>query len=108
VVLELMDDVWENKKEVVIEHWNDITMPMALYVIGAAGEFIPTAHTFTLSSMVRFWPENDMEGFGHSNWAPNDLQRSDERGLIRSNFEIARPPLGAWIHETAEKDPTGL
>ncbi|CAL1699490.1 unnamed protein product [Somion occarium] len=37
VVKDLFDNVWENRKEVIYEHALDITMPLALFVIGAAG-----------------------------------------------------------------------
>ncbi|KAH6912979.1 cytochrome P450 [Coprinopsis sp. MPI-PUGE-AT-0042] len=36
VVAELFDDVWGDKKEIPVDHCLDVTLPIALYVLGAA------------------------------------------------------------------------
>ncbi|KIJ61829.1 hypothetical protein HYDPIDRAFT_176809 [Hydnomerulius pinastri MD-312] len=37
IMLDLFDDVWAGKNEITIEHGVDLTLPIALFVIGAAG-----------------------------------------------------------------------
>lgn len=37
IMVDLFDNLWENKPEIVVDHAVDITLPIALFVIGVAG-----------------------------------------------------------------------
>ncbi|KAJ8592967.1 cytochrome P450 [Rhizopogon salebrosus TDB-379] len=63
IMLELFDTVWTGKDEIVVDHGVDLTLPIALFVIGAAGfgrpiswkeDFtIPPGHQLTFKDALR-------------------------------------------------------
>ncbi|OJA08389.1 hypothetical protein AZE42_00969 [Rhizopogon vesiculosus] len=57
-MLELFDTVWTGKDEVVVDHAVNLTLPMALFVIGAAGEYSPHYRRVRVDV-------NHIKGFGH-------------------------------------------
>jgi hypothetical protein len=60
IVLDMMDNIWENEEEIVVDHCVDITLPIALLVIGVAGErFTPIVNT--RSAEVRLRKKNILE-----------------------------------------------
>ncbi|OAX42462.1 cytochrome P450 [Rhizopogon vinicolor AM-OR11-026] len=98
VMLELFDTVWEGKDEVVIDHCVDLTQPLALFVIGAAGfgrpiswkedSVIPSGHQMTfrdalhatlqgivIKVLVPTWAMGFTKGFRHTRLAFDELQR---------------------------------
>ncbi|OAX30733.1 cytochrome P450, partial [Rhizopogon vinicolor AM-OR11-026] len=62
IILELFDTVWTGKDEVVVDHAVDLTLPMASFVIGAAGfgrhiswkddSVIPPGHQLTFKDAL--------------------------------------------------------
>ncbi|OJA09557.1 hypothetical protein AZE42_01135 [Rhizopogon vesiculosus] len=58
IMLELFDTVWIGKDEVVVDHAVDLTLPIALFVIGAAGEYSPHYQRVPVDI-------NQIKGFGH-------------------------------------------
>ncbi|KAH7887086.1 cytochrome P450 [Phlebopus sp. FC_14] len=62
IMLELFDDVWAGQNEITVNHGVDLTLPIALFVIGAAGfgqgiswkadTVIPSGHQMTLKDAL--------------------------------------------------------
>ncbi|OAX31726.1 cytochrome P450, partial [Rhizopogon vinicolor AM-OR11-026] len=58
IMIELFDTVWTGKDEVVVDHAVNLTLPVALFVIGAAGEYSPHYRRAPVDV-------NHIKGFGH-------------------------------------------
>ncbi|KAG2042615.1 cytochrome P450 [Suillus americanus] len=54
IMLDLFDTMWAGQEEVVVDHSVDLTLPIALFVIGAAGFGRPIS-----------WKEDDVVPLGH-------------------------------------------
>jgi hypothetical protein len=81
VVMDMLDNVWGDRSEVVVDHCVDITLPIALYVIGAAGFgrrvtytrdlAIPPGHQMTFKDALHTIATNLILKIGAPNWTKN-------------------------------------
>ncbi|KAH9172715.1 cytochrome P450 [Lactarius sanguifluus] len=134
IMFDLFDNVWGDSPEIVLDHCVDITLPIALFVIGVAGRFgrrvtwtsdliVPPGHqmTFkdalhTLSSNLGLkiilpnWAMNLTEHTRRINLAFNELKQYmvemvDDRRSAETKEE--RYDLFSGLLDAAQDDPDG-
>ncbi|KAI9438702.1 cytochrome P450 [Lactarius indigo] len=81
IVLDLFDNVWGDNPEIVLDHCIDITLPIALFVIGAAGFgrrvtwtsdlIVPPGHQMTFKDALHILSANLGLKIVLPNWATN-------------------------------------
>jgi len=85
---DLFDNVWGNRSEVVVDHCLDITLPIALFVIGVAGFgrqvswtsdlVVPPGHQMTFKDALHTLSTNLLTKIALPNWAM-DLTKHTSR-----------------------------
>ncbi|KAN0113945.1 cytochrome P450, partial [Russula decolorans] len=79
-MMDLFDNVWGNRSKVVIDHCVDITFPITLFVIGAAGRFgrrvtwtsdlvVPPGHQITFKDAIHVLSANLILKLSLPDWA---------------------------------------
>ncbi|EIW78358.1 614 534 cytochrome P450 [Coniophora puteana RWD-64-598 SS2] len=68
IMLDLFDNEWKGKQEVAVDHGVDLTLPLALFIIGAAGfgrqiswaedAIVPPGHQMTFKEALHFVTQN--------------------------------------------------
>jgi len=81
IVVDLFDQVWGNKSEIVVDHGLDITLPMALFAISAAGfgrritwksdHVVPPGHQMTFKDAVHIFSSSIPTRLLIPSWAKN-------------------------------------
>ncbi|KAH9035825.1 cytochrome P450 [Lactarius hengduanensis] len=87
IMFDLFDNVWGNSPEIVLDHCVDITLPIALFVIGVAGRFgrrvtwtsnliVPPGHQMTFKDAFQILSSNMGLKIILPNWAMNLTERT--------------------------------
>ncbi|KAN0118934.1 Cytochrome P450 [Russula decolorans] len=87
IMNDLFDNVWGDRSEVVVDHCVDITLPIALFVIGVAGRFgrrvtwtsdlvIPPGHQMTFKEALHTLSTNLIMKIALPDWAKNFTKRT--------------------------------
>jgi len=131
IMLDLFDNVWGDKPEIVVDHCVDVTLPIALFVIGAAGfgrrvawtsdVNVPPGHQMTfkdalhiLSANLIFkvslpsWTKNLTENTRKTELAFNELKKyMVEMVNVRRNAETKEEhhDLFSGLLDAAHGDP---
>jgi len=81
IMVDLFDQVWGDKSEIVVDHCLDITLPMALFVIGTAGfgrrvtwtsdHVVPPGHQMTFKDALHIFSANISMKLILPSWAEN-------------------------------------
>ncbi|KAH9998646.1 cytochrome P450, partial [Russula vinacea] len=92
IMVDLFDNVWGDKSEVIVDHCLDITLPIALFVISAAGRFgrqvtwtsdlvVPPGHQMTFKDALHILSTNIILKIALPKWATNLTKHTREVNL---------------------------
>ncbi|EGO29677.1 hypothetical protein SERLADRAFT_433647 [Serpula lacrymans var. lacrymans S7.9] len=97
IMLDLFDHAWAGKDEITIDHGVDLTLPIALFVIGAAGfgrsiswqedEIIPPGHKMTFKDSLHTVTTNLIIKLVVPKWAYGLSKRLERVGLAFDELE---------------------
>ncbi|KAG2359627.1 cytochrome P450 [Suillus spraguei] len=106
IMLDLFDTMWAGQEEVVVNHSVDLTLPIALFVIGAAGfgrpvswtenAVVPLGHQLTFKDALHTVTQNLIIKLLVPRWAMGLTQRFRRTGLA---FDELHRYLTEMIHE---------
>ncbi|OJA17864.1 hypothetical protein AZE42_05910 [Rhizopogon vesiculosus] len=111
-MLELFDTVWAGKDEVVVDHAVDLTLPMALFVIGAAGfgrhiswkddAVIPPAHQLTFKDALLTTSHDLFIKLLVPGWAMGFTKRFRRARLAFDELQMIQERKGSQLKEDDE------
>jgi len=91
IMFDLFDNVWGDKPEIVVDHCVDITLPIALFVIGVAGfgrrvtwtsdMIVPPGHQMTFKDALHISSANIFFKIILPNWTMNLTERTRKINL---------------------------
>jgi len=91
IMFDLFDNVWGDKPEIVVDHCVDITLPIALFVIGVAGFgrrvtwtsdlIVPPGHQMTFKDALHVSSANMFLKLVLPNWTMNLTERTRKLNL---------------------------
>ncbi|KAH6912981.1 614/534 cytochrome P450 [Coprinopsis sp. MPI-PUGE-AT-0042] len=106
VIADLFDEVWQDQKEIEVEHCLELTLPIALYILGAAvfgnkvswkeDSFKPPGHQLTFKEALHHSSENLLIKAAAPNWA---LGLTAQLRLARLAFK----ELGMYMNEMLQE-----
>ncbi|KAI5119153.1 hypothetical protein M0805_005232 [Coniferiporia weirii] len=114
ITLDMINNAWENKAEVFVENAVDITLPVALLIIGSAGfgrkiSFadnlkVPPGHAMSFKDALHITSQDMILGFVVPGWAMSFTQRFRK---VRRAFAELQKYMQEMIDErrNAEKKP---
>ncbi|KAN0113944.1 Cytochrome P450 [Russula decolorans] len=92
IMMDLFDNVWGDRSEVVVDHCVDLTLPIALFVISVAGRFgrrvtwttdlvVPPDHRMTFKDALHISSTNLLAKLALPDWAKHLTERTRRVGL---------------------------
>ncbi|KAI0279041.1 cytochrome P450 [Russula aff. rugulosa BPL654] len=110
IMNDLFDNVWGDSSEIVVDHCVDITLPIALFVVGVAGFgrrvtwtsdlVVPPGHQMTFKDALHILSTNLVQKLIVPSWAKNLTKR------LR-NVELAFTELKQYMLEMVEARRNG-
>ncbi|KAI0279039.1 cytochrome P450 [Russula aff. rugulosa BPL654] len=111
IMNDLFDNVWGDRSEVVVDHCVDITLPIALFVVGVAGRFgrrvtwtsdlvVPPGHQMTFKDALHILSSNLIQKLIAPDWAKNLTKHS-------RSIELAFTELKQYMLEMVEARRNG-
>jgi len=110
IMNDLFDNVWGDKSEIIVDHCVDITLPIALFVIGVAGFgrrmtwtsdlVVPPGHQMTFKDALHILSTNLIQKIIMPDWATHLTKHS-------KNVELAFCELKQYMLEMVEARRNG-
>ncbi|KAH9998678.1 cytochrome P450 [Russula vinacea] len=104
IMIDLFENVWGDKSEVVVDHCVDIALPIALFVIGVAGRFgrrmtwttdlvVPPGHQMTFKDALQIFSTNLILKFVLPGWAKYFSKHARKIDLAFIELKVCYPEL---------------
>jgi cytochrome P450 len=110
IMNDLFDNVWGDRSEIIVDHFVDITVPLALFVIGVAGFgrrmtwtsdlVVPPGHQMTFKDALHILSTNLIQKLVTPDWAKH-LTKSSRK------IELAFRELKEYMQEIVEDRRNG-
>jgi len=91
IIMDLFDNVWGDRSEIVVDHCVDVTLPIALFIIGVAGFgrrvtwtsdiVVPPGHRMTFKDALHILSTNVILKIALPNWAKNATKQTRKLDL---------------------------
>ncbi|KAK7683817.1 hypothetical protein QCA50_013193 [Cerrena zonata] len=114
IVEDLFQNVWGDQKQITYDHALDLTMPMALFVIGAAGFgrrigwkeelVLPPGHKLTFKDALASVSHNAIMKAILPNWAMNATKKTREVGVAYDELELYMEEMIASRRKDGHKE----
>ncbi|EIN08440.1 cytochrome P450 [Punctularia strigosozonata HHB-11173 SS5] len=98
IMLDLFDNVWQDRNVIAVDHCVDITLPIALFVIGVAGfgrrvswkddQVVPPGHRMTFKDALHVVSMNIFTRLIVPNWAMGFTKKTRELGQAFDELEL--------------------
>ncbi|KAH9041172.1 cytochrome P450 [Lactarius hengduanensis] len=106
IMLDLFDNVWGDSPEIMLDHCVDITLPIALFVVGVAGSFgrrvtwtsdltVPPGHQMTFKDALHIVSTKLFLKMVAPDWVMNLTERTKRINLAFSELEQY---MGEMVH----------
>jgi hypothetical protein len=98
IMFDLFDNVWGDSPEIVLDHCLDITLPIALFVVGVAGFgrrvtwtsdlIVPPGHQMSFKDALHIVSTNVFLKMVASNWVMNLTERTRKVNLAFNELKV--------------------